>query len=328
MASSLKYAYPFSRLDEFKREKYDAWVSGLECPLVEGVHMTAAEQEANLQFNCRPEFTAEAAKWFTVFTLANNHTDNQGGQKGLDETRRHLEKHGIQHFGHYDPKVTRDVCEVIALPVRVKKTDATKEKGALPVAMCGYHGVFQIPPEESVRQISRYSAYMPVIAMPHMGAEYVAAPDQIKTDFYRSLIDAGADVVIGDHPHWVQTTESYKGRLIVYSLGNFMFDQQGSKELTRSAVIRMKLKVEDEGELMASWLALGETCRAFRDECLAQAKQQGLQKLGASYGFAAMGATDSDKITKPATAAETSEIVDRLNWSQTMRQLHTPYSAL
>ena len=201
--SPLKYAYPFSRLNELGRGKYDAWISGLECPMKASVHMTAAEQEENLQFNCSPDFLPEAKKWFTALSLANNHTDNQG-EDGFKETQQHLASQDIQYFGHYDPAKLEDLCEVISLPVSVKYSNESIKKQFLPLAICAYHGVFKIPTEEAVDQIKHYSEIMPVIAMPHMGAEYQPAPDQIKTNFYHRLVDAGADVVIGDHPHWIQ----------------------------------------------------------------------------------------------------------------------------
>ena len=328
MASPLKYKYPFSRLNEFNRDQYDAWISGLECPTVAGVNMTSAEMEQALQFNCSPNYLPEAAKWFTVFSLANNHTDNQGVE-GFTETQQQLDKNGIQYFGSYDPTVISDVCEVISLPVTISKDDNSTTKGRLPVAMCGYHGVFQIPPADSVAEIKKYSQYMPVIAMPHMGTEYRSAPDQLKTDFYRSLIDAGADMVIGDHPHWIQTTESYEGHLIVYSMGNFMFDQQDMSEVVRSAAINVLMKTSGQDQAMLKkWLDLGEKCATYKDDCLASATKQKLSKLDINYQFGIVGTNDSDKITKPATAEQQSSILDRLNWQSTVNQLQPPYSSL
>lgn len=328
MASPLKYKYPFSRLNEFNRDQYDAWISGLECPLVAGVNMTSAEMERALQFNCSPEYLPEAAKWFTAFSLANNHTDNQGVE-GFAETKRQLDANEIQYFGNYDPNVIEDVCEVISLPVKVAKSDDSIEKGNLPVAMCGHHGVFQIPPLDSVVEIEKYSQYMPVIAMPHMGAEYKSAADQIKTDFYRSLIDSGADMVIGDHPHWIQNSESYKGHLIIYSMGNFIFDQQESEDQTRSAAIRVVMStVDGESVLLEKWLALGEKCASFKDDCLELAIEQKLPKLTINYQFGIIGTNGADKITKPASAEQQSAILQRLNWQSTASQLQLPYSSL
>lgn len=327
MASPLKYAYPFSRLNEFNRNKYEAWISGIECPLVAGVNMTSAQMEAHLQFNCDPEYLSEASKWFTAFTLANNHTDNQG-EEGFIETKQQLQKNGIQYFGHYDPKVIDDTCEVIGLPVKITKTDKTVEAGKLPIALCAYHGVFGVPPKESVAEISKYAKFMPVIAMPHMGAEYRPEPDQIKTDFYHSLIDAGADMVLGDHPHWIQTSESYNGHLVVYSMGNFMFDQQDTPEVVRSAGIQVKLATNDDSTLLKNWLDLGVKCVEFKDSCLSMASEQNLKKLSIEYKFGVIGTNDSDKIVKPATADQQAGILGRLKWQNTMSQLQAPYSSL
>lgn len=328
MKSPLKTAYPFSRLNEFDRDSYDAWITGLECPTVAGFSQTSAQENTTLSFNCSPDYLPEAAKWFTITTLANNHTDNRGAD-GFTETKQQLDKHGIQYFGHYDPGVTEDTCEVIALPVTVTYDDKKTKREKIPVAMCGYHGVFKIPPAASIAEISKYAALMPVIAVPHMGAEYEPAPDTLKTNTYRAMIDAGADMVLGDHPHWVQTTEAYKGKLIVYSMGNFIFDQQGFKELTRSAAIRVVMNTtEASSEQLSKWLTLGETCGVFKDTCLQQASEGSLEKLPFEYRFGVVGTNGANKITKPATEAEQTEILQRMNWTQTMTQLQSPQGSL
>lgn len=326
MKSSLGYEYPFSRLHELDRDKYDAWISGLECPLKGSVHMTAAEQEKNLQFNCSPDFTSEAKKWFTAFSLANNHTDNQGVD-GFTETQKHLEEQGIQYVGHYDPDRLEDICEAIALPVTVKYSDDSVKQELLPVALCAYHGVFKIPSQAAIDEITRYSEMMPVFAMPHMGAEYKSVPDQIKTDFYHRLIDAGADVVLGDHPHWIQTTETYKGKLIVYSMGNFMFDQNWNPELMRSAAVHTRLTIK-EGAL-EEWLSFDAECRIYQDDCLERAQQQGLTRLQPGYEFGVVGTqTDRQALTGRADASTESLILDRLKWDNTMHGLSLPYAPL
>ncbi|MDB5166945.1 MAG: hypothetical protein JWN26_90 [Candidatus Saccharibacteria bacterium] len=328
MASPLKTAYPFSQLNEFHRDQYNAWITGLECPSKAGVTMTSAEMDTLLQFNCSPDYLPEAAKWFTAFTLANNHTDNQGID-GFNETKANLEKNGIQYFGHYDPRALDDLCDVISVPVTVTNDDQSTSKGKLPIAMCGYHGVFRIPLPDAVAVMEPYSKLMPVIAMPHMGVEYQPAPDQLKTDFYRSLIDGGADVVLGDHPHWIQNTESYKGHLIVYSMGNFMFDQQDTAEVVRSAAIQVVIKTNNDDKAMVKkWLALGEKCEAYHDTCLVEAQREGLTKLNISFQFGVVGTNDSNKITKPATAEQLTGILQRLQWSSTMSKLQAPYSKL
>lgn len=328
MAHPLKQTYPFSRLNEFHRDQYDAWISGLECPTVPGLSISSAQMDETLAFNCDPSYLAEAAKWFTAFTLANNHTDNQGTD-GFTTTRQQLDAHHIQYFGHYDPRVTDDVCDVIRVPATVALDDQKTRPGAFPVAMCGYHGVFRIPDEAAIAQMKVYGEYMPVLAFPHMGEEYKAAPDELKTKLYRSMIDAGADAVLGDHPHWVQTTESYKGHLIVYSMGNFMFDQQKSVEVTRSAAIRLTLTIKGvENKQLARWLAIADHCSGYHDTCLETIRAEKLVKLPFTMQFGVIGTDDGGKITKPATEQQTASILDRLQWSRTMSQLQSPYSSL
>jgi poly-gamma-glutamate synthesis protein (capsule biosynthesis protein) len=312
-ASDLGTSYPFSRLDEFDRDAYDAWISGLECPAVEGLDLSSARQDADLSFNCLPEYLPEAASWFTALSLANNHTDNQGAD-GFEETKRHLREAGIQYFGHHDPNVLDEVCGLVIVPATATYDDGSAGAGHLPFAMCGYHGVFQVPSAESLDLISRYSQYVPVIAMPHMGAEYTATPDQIKTDTYRAMIDRGATVVLGDHPHWVQSAEEYGGKLIVYSMGNFMFDQQYNHEVTRSAAVDVTFAVTDGGDV-EGWLDLASEPIDGLDDLVAEAERRGLSRLVVEGQYSIRGTRDDGRLVHPADAEEQSAIEDRLGWA-------------
>lgn len=316
-----RYAAPFSRLDEFGRDKYDAWITGLECPTTQkGTSMTSAQMQATLTFNCDPAYLPEFAKWFDIVTLANNHTDNQGID-GFTETQKALGANGIQYFGHYDPEAFDDICDVVSLPVKATWSDDSMTAESLPVAMCGYHGVFRTPSVESLALIERYAEYMPVISMPHSGAEYQPAPDDIKTKFFHRMIDNGADMVIGDHPHWVQTTEAYKDRLIVYSMGNFLFDQQVDPETVRSAAIQVTLSSDSDGVMLAKWLELGKSCAMNGDNCLAIAEQQGLKKIDATYTFGVVATDNTGYATHPATAVVQASVEERLEWNNTIKEL-------
>lgn len=326
MKSELKFAYPFSRLGEFHREQYNEWVTGLECPTVAGLQQTSVQEDATLSFNCNPQYLPELAKWFGVVTLANNHTDNQGAA-GFTETKQHLEENGIQYFGHPDPRELADICDVISLPVTVTMSDKKTEKGSLPVAMCGYHGFIRTPPPESIAVMKQYAAYMPVIAMPHAGTEYRTTAEQAKIDLYHSMIDNGADMVLGDHPHVVQPSEAYKGHPIFYSMGNFIFDQQVAPEMTRSAGINVLFDVHGTDRTqLKKWLAIGKTCNTYHDDCLAQIKQAGLKKLPYTYTLDIVGTDDLGYITKPASDQVQQGILQRLNWAQVKAQLQPPYA--
>ena len=210
-----------------------------------------------------------------------------------------------------------DSCEVVALPVTVSYDDKTTKDQKLPIALCGYNGVFKIPPAVSIDEIKKYSELMPVIVMPHMGAEYKAGPDSIRTTTYHAMIDAGADMVIGNHPHWVQSTEAYKGKLIVYSMGNFIFDQQARPEKTRSAMIDVQLAVENT-KVVDQWAEVASSCKNNFAECQRLVTSKHLKKLEFTYKFDVHGSENSNKLVKPASESELQSIKQRLNWDTTM----------
>lgn len=322
--SPLGAAYPFSGLHELRRDRYDAWIANLECPVVPGLRLSSSEQERLLSFNCDPRFLAEARRWFTAFSLANNHTDNQGA-RGLRATRRQLDRHGVQHFGDADPRVLDRVCSVITVPAAVVLPRGRSSSGVLPLAMCGLNGVFRIPPAAAVERVGEYARALPTIVMPHGGLEYTAHPDSIKVELARDLIEAGADAVLGAHPHWVQPAEVHRGRLIVHSLGNFLFDQQGDAEVTRSAAIRVRITVE--GPHLERWLGLGEQCRAQPDDCFAGIRRAALPRPTIRMEFSVVGTTNRDRVPRPAAPAETAGIRERLGWASVVSSLEAPYAA-
>jgi poly-gamma-glutamate synthesis protein (capsule biosynthesis protein) len=83
-----------------------------------------------------------------------------------------------------------------------------------------------------------------VIVFMHWGLEYRHMPPDIVREQAHWLIDHGADIVIGGHPHWVQGVEKYEGKPIVYSLGNFIFDQYFSKETQQGLAVVLTLNKE------------------------------------------------------------------------------------
>jgi poly-gamma-glutamate synthesis protein (capsule biosynthesis protein) len=68
-----------------------------------------------------------------------------------------------------------------------------------------------------------------VIVFPHWGVEYTTRVTSQQSRLAHSAIDAGADLVIGNHPHWAGAVEIYRGKPIWYALGNFVFDQTWSE---------------------------------------------------------------------------------------------------
>lgn len=88
-----------------------------------------------------------------------------------------------------------------------------------------------------------------VIVSLHFGEEYETEANQYQKDLARSLVDVGAKLVIGHHPHVLQPGEFYKDGYIAYSLGNFVFDQHFSEETQTSAILEI---IMEEGEIVSA----------------------------------------------------------------------------
>jgi poly-gamma-glutamate synthesis protein (capsule biosynthesis protein) len=91
-----------------------------------------------------------------------------------------------------------------------------------------------------------------VIPFMHWGWERETEPTARQRQLARTMIDAGADIVVGSHPHVTQGTETYRGRPIIYSLGNFVFD--GFKLPAAKVGWLLRLEVDHGG--VSSWLTL------------------------------------------------------------------------
>jgi poly-gamma-glutamate capsule biosynthesis protein CapA/YwtB (metallophosphatase superfamily) len=78
-----------------------------------------------------------------------------------------------------------------------------------------------------------------VVVLPHWGEEYVAVPNARQRSFARAAAEAGADLVVGNHPHWVQGYEEIDGTFVAYALGNFVFDQDWSVETQQGALLEV-----------------------------------------------------------------------------------------
>lgn len=202
-----------------------------------------------LVFNARRADIEGLVKYkFKVVNLANNHALDQG-LNGLNYTQQFLTEKGIEYLG-----------------VGPNKADAWKPKyltangikiGFIGVSYASINDngastndyVARIEEVDhlraSIKQAKSESDY--VLVTMHAGTEYVRNPNKPQIDFARAAVDAGADIVIGAHPHWIQTFENYKGKYIFYSLGNFIFDQMPQDRREGLALHITLLKSEGGG---------------------------------------------------------------------------------
>ncbi len=315
---SIDYDQPFSKLNTFNPQQYDAWTVDLECPVTDA-EIPYRQQVANTIFNCRPEFVNAMSKYFSIANLANNHVYDMGKDK-FPQMQQHVEKSGMQYLGNQDPAATKDVCEVMAMKVNLHKKGGQTEAGTLPIAFCAWHYFERDPYPGEFDVMKQYADIMPVVGLMQVGVEYVATAGADQRAIGRQIIDGGAEFVIGNSPHWVQDSDVYNGKLIFYSTGNFIFDQLDS-ETNRGASVEVTMSI-DYDENVAQWLALGESCRAHYDDCLEKAKQQKLQKIQPKFTYGLVASTTGYReITQKASPSVQAAVEQRANWAQTLKEL-------
>lgn len=179
---------------------------------------------------------------FGVINLTNNHAFDQG-LSGLDYTRAALDNLSILHEGTGDnldqawqPAVMAangiKICFIGASFSSLN--DGGKATNDY-VARIGDETSLQ----SSITQSKSLCDYT-VVTM-HAGVEYTRAPNQAQTTFARAAIEDGADMVIGAHPHWIQSIEKYNDKYIFYSLGNFVFDQEWSRDTKEGLTLKITL---------------------------------------------------------------------------------------
>jgi capsule synthesis protein PGA_cap len=162
--------------------------------------------------------------------LANNHIGD-AGDSGLLQTIANLKKRGLKSSGAgKDLAAARKpaIFDVNGTRVAILAYDAIAP---------GYHAAkgepgsskLTIKSVEAGVKAARKSGADVVIVFPHWGVEYRYSPFQNQQRLARQIIDAGADMIIGNHAHYAAAVEIYKGKPIWYALGNFVFDQTWSE---------------------------------------------------------------------------------------------------
>lgn len=209
----------------------DIAVLNLEGTITENPSM-ARRDSSTLRFTFVPSFAKEALAplELSAVSLANNHAFDFY-REGYDTTKNYLNEWGIGYFGH--PLNHEDALSTVL----------SSKKGT--ICFVGYHELYEADPETTLREIARIRPNcFKLIVMPHWGEEYEREPrERVRKLAYR-FVDAGADAVVGAHPHVVQTLEFHNGRPIFYSLGNFMFDQDFSWETTHGLLLKFSFTDE------------------------------------------------------------------------------------
>ncbi len=232
------YQWAFSQLDEFRQA--DVSMVNLEAPFT-----SATQPLPGKKFNFKsPIEDVQVLQngGIDIVNLANNHSmDYQGA--GLLETTQTLQKAGIQSIGAGEN--SKAARRPVIMNVKGKK-----------VAYLGYydadlHAATADSAGTNPRHNDRVAADIKalrkqvdwIVVNYHWGEELAKYPGDWQMDLARFTIDQGADLVVGHHAHVLQGAEIYKGRPIVYSLGNFIF---GGNSISDYDTAALKVSLKDE----------------------------------------------------------------------------------
>jgi len=228
------FLWPFEKTADILRSA-DITVINLETPLIKNCPVTAEGM-----IFCGDQRNVEGLVFsgVDVVNIANNHMGNWG-QEGVDDTVAILSAGDLTPVGHVNPVYANGGNKPADAEAMAGKGDTEGMK----FAFLGYNdvgkqtGIRHVDDgtfEDDIR-LAKKNADIVFVSF-HWGVEYTHNPTDRQIDIAHRAIDAGADLVIGNHPHWIQPSEIYKEKLIVYSHGNFIFDQMWSQK-TREGIV-------------------------------------------------------------------------------------------
>ena len=198
--------YPWQDVENYLKGS-DYRIANLEGTISEKESLMTYEPP--FVFTFAPAFVEAMKPLIDVVSLANNHARDYG-INGEEETRQQLDEMEVSWFGGY------------ASNTKVHRI----EKNGIAISIVGFHQFgSSLEDLESVIKAEKQAGRF-VIVYPHWGEEYLQAPQEGQRWRAKRMISSGADLIIGSHPHVAQGVEIIDGVPVVYSLGNFVFDQK------------------------------------------------------------------------------------------------------
>ena len=220
--------YPFQEIVQLLRG-IDIVFANLEGPVVENPPKFTSDE---LKFSFHPN-VLEGLKWSQVnlLSLANNHVADLG-KEGLEETKSRLQEHQINFVGTPLP----GLYDKRSNPFYSEQSVFLAFNRILP--NIDYQ-------EEIIKEVQKARHSNPektIIVSMHWGNEYELTSSYAQRELACQVIAAGADVIVGHHPHVVQEIELIHGKLVFYSLGNFIFDKQAIPETGEGLLVGLANK--------------------------------------------------------------------------------------
>lgn len=171
--------------------------------------------------------TTMLARWPFFFNLGNNHILNFG-QEGLNQTYRNIDQSALSYFGYVQPN-------------QASPSYLIHKFNGINVGLINYNQFVIGGRERAFKDLATVRPLVEVVVVyAHWGNEY-SQENQVIKDLAHEFVDAGADMVVGAHPHIVQGKETYQGKQIYYSLGNFVFDQYFEEAVQNGLLVKAEI---------------------------------------------------------------------------------------
>ncbi len=226
-------SYPLAPLRETFLEA-DAVIANLEGPITTNDSVSETSEigsRDNYVFTFDPSIAPMLRDDNIIANIGNNHILNFK-EAGVTETEKYLHDAGVGFFGS---------------PLATESRIFVKDFHGFRVAFVNYNQFIYGGESKALEDIRAAKGQADFIVLyAHWGKEYIPATDREK-QLAHEFIDAGADLVIGSHPHVVQEHEVYKGKTVYYSLGNLVFDQYDRDETRTGLLVSVTIDPKTRG---------------------------------------------------------------------------------
>lgn len=216
----------------------DITIANLESPFLRSSSYQVPS--GSFSFKANPEAVSSLnLAGFDLLSLANNHMLNQG-KKGIIDTQEILKENNIAF------------CGAGLNEEEARRALIIEKKGVKFAFLCYAYpedyslasetraGIAGMDKEKMISDVKNNKDKADaIIIIMHAGTEYVSEPNWQQKEFAKAAIEAGADMIVGHHPHWPQSFEFYQDKPIIYSLGNLVFDQMWSNETRQGLLLKM-----------------------------------------------------------------------------------------
>lgn len=260
VAEERGYGYIMEQMESYLN-KLDLVVGNLEGPVTtkpsESIGTTSIDP-GHFVFTFSPNILPVLENaGFQAVNIGNNHIMNFGSI-GLEETRTFLDSYGIHFFG--DPysekyRTTGLLVDTVA------------------VGFVNYNQFENPNVEQTLADIDSFRSDADLIVVfTHWGDEYELEPNARQIELAHQFVDAGADLIIGTHPHVVQNKERYRGKYIYYSLGNFIFDQYFDDNVKCGAIAEIHINPEmpESYTVEEKFISLEPTGQTVPSDCMTE----------------------------------------------------------